>query len=218
MTHPFETQLEAVVTEYETALNKSKYEDASDVLNDIRVSDLRTRCISAIERASGSNSVYYNNIIEIRKIKTHGFNKLGLEIGVAKGLLSDIQNDYLKSLEEILHSDIFADFLEMASHLLNNGYKDAAAVIASGTLEIHIKKLCNKFGIGTSTNNKPRKTEDLNANLTKQKVYSKLDQKNITAWLDLRNKAAHGQYSEYDKQQVQLLVNSIQNFITRNPA
>jgi hypothetical protein len=55
----------------------------------------------------------------------------------------------------------------------------------------------------------------MNADLTKQGVYGKLDQKNITAWLDLRNKAAHGLYDEYSKEQVVLLLASVRDFIAR---
>ncbi len=36
-------------------------------------------------------------------------------------------------------------------------------------------------------------------------AYNKLDQKNVTAWLDLRNKAAHAQYHEYTAEQEWLL-------------
>ena len=58
----------------------------------------------------------------------------------------------------------------------------------------------------------------MNAELAGANVYSKLDQKNVTAWLDLRNKAAHGKYGEYTKEQVALLIQSVRDFITRNPA
>jgi hypothetical protein len=58
----------------------------------------------------------------------------------------------------------------------------------------------------------------LNVDLTKANVYNKLDEKNVTAWLDLRNKAAHGSYTEYNLDQVKLLVSSIQDFISRIPA
>lgn len=58
----------------------------------------------------------------------------------------------------------------------------------------------------------------MNADLAGANVYSKLDQKNVTAWLDLRNKAAHGKYGEYTKEQVALLIQSVRDFITRNPA
>ncbi len=49
-------------------------------------------------------------------------------------------------------------------------------------------------------------------------AYPGLDQKNVTAWLGLRNKAAHGQYSEYTKDQVALMIDSVRNFMSRYPA
>jgi len=58
----------------------------------------------------------------------------------------------------------------------------------------------------------------LNADLATSGVYGKLDQKNVTAWLDLRNKAAHGHYNEYTKEQVALLLNAVRDFVTRLPA
>lgn len=49
-------------------------------------------------------------------------------------------------------------------------------------------------------------------------TYSLFDQKNVTAWLDLRNNAAHGKYTEYSSEQVNLLIEGIRDFIKRNPA
>jgi len=40
----------------------------------------------------------------------------------------------------------------------------------------------------------------------------------ITGWLDLRNQAAHGKYSEYTKEQVQTMLQSTRDFMARNPA
>ena len=106
----------------------------------------------------------------------------------------------------------------MAEHLVEQKYKDAAAVLAGATLELHIKELCGKHGVDILRNTRPRKADQLNAELAKVHVYSKLDQKNVTAWLGLRNNAAHGNYSEYTRDQVRLLVASIRDFITRFPA
>ena len=61
----------------------------------------------------------------------------------------------------------------------------------------------------------PKKADKLNADLAKAEIYNKLDQKNITAWLDLRNKAAHGKYNDYDKEQVRLLLDGITGFMSR---
>ena len=61
----------------------------------------------------------------------------------------------------------------------------------------------------------PFKADRLNAELTKASVYTVLDQKQITAWLDLRNKASHGKYDEFNKEQVRLMISGIIEFIAR---
>ena len=55
----------------------------------------------------------------------------------------------------------------------------------------------------------------MNSELASANIYNKLDQKSITSWLDLRNKAAHGQYLEYTKEQVELMYQGVTNFISR---
>ena len=218
MTEIFKKQLEAVIAEHESALSESIHKEASDVLSRTQVTDLQTRCIAAIERIAGRNSPYFRQVKEIGTEKTHPWRQVASLIGVAKALLSDIQNDYLSSLEEILHGDMFSDFLEMAVHLVEKGYKDAAAVLAGSTLEIHIRKLCDKYGVTTTSGKNTKNADTLNADLVKADAYTKLDQKNVTAWLGLRNNAAHGNYSEYTMDQARLFIDSIRDFITRYPA
>ena len=218
MHHTFATQLKTVISEYEAALSRSRHSDASDVITRSQVAAMRTRCTAAIERASGSNSTYYKNVIDAAKGRDHEWNRLANVIGVAKALLYDIENNHLQSFEELLHGEVFGDFLEMASHLVESDYKDAAAVLTGGTLEVHLRTLCHKHGIDASPDGRHISSDQLNAKLTKAGAYNKLDQKSITAWLDLRNKAAHGQYSDYTKEQVRLFVATVRDFITRYPA
>jgi hypothetical protein len=54
--------------------------------------------------------------------------------------------------------------------------------------------------------------------LTAAGAYNGLEQKSGTAWLDLRNKAAHGHYDDYDHQQVAALIRDVREFLIRNPA
>ena len=223
MQNTFEKQLNAVITEYELAFSQAKsyseYEDISDVLSKSQVSELEIRCISAIERASGSGSTHSIQVREIGKNKDLMYLYIAQQIGVARGLLYDIQNGYLKGLEEIIHGDVFNDFLEMSSYLVEQGYKDPAAVMAGSTLEVHLRKLCDKNGIDTlKRDGKPKKADSLNAELAGAGVYGKLDQKSVTAWLDLRNNAAHGHYDKYDEGQVRLLIDGVRDFIIRHPA
>ena len=111
--------------------------------------------------------------------------------------------------------------MEMAEYFLSEGYKDPAAVIIGGVLEEHLRQLCQKNSIPI-TNTKggkavPVKANQLNQDLVKAGQYNKLEMKNVIAWLDLRNKAAHGEYDKYDESQVKGMLQGVMGFITRNP-
>lgn len=207
-------QLESVLSKYTALQQKSKHDDFSD-LPMIERQGLLTRSIAAIHRISGVKSTYSNEVERIfEENGSMGFN-LSSILGIVQALKDDLQDGYVKTLVELVHADIFADFLDMAYHLQATGYKDAAAVITGSTLESHIKELCSKHNVDIEDNGKPIKTDKLNSDLAKLNVYSKLDQKNITAWLDLRNKAAHGNYSDYTTEQVELFISSVRDFIGR---
>lgn len=214
----FIKQLESVINEYTKHIEQSQYDDGSDVISEALVRQLQTRAIAAIERTSGKSSVYYERANAVFQENDHIYNKLAGVVGVTESLLIDVKSGYLQSFEELIHANLFGDFLEMSEHLLSTGYKDAAAVMAGSTLEAHLKQLASKFSVAVKVSDRPKKADAINSDLAKVNAYTKSDQKNITAWLGLRNQAAHGNYSEYDKQQVNLLISSIRDFITRNPA
>ena len=143
--------------------------------------------------------------------------------GIGRGILSaareELEGGWLSTTKGLISAEIFSDFLEMAQHLLDEEYKDPAAVMAGSVLEEHLRQLCQKHSIPTEITKQgrpqPKKADALNAELAKEEVYSKLDQKNVTAWLDLRNKAAHGKYQEYTKEQVSLMLQSLSDFMVR---
>jgi hypothetical protein len=218
MNSPFETELDELVSVYQQALARSQHDDASDVLSKTDVSSLIARAAAGIERASGKGSQYSERVSTLLNIKCHDWDRVAQVIGVAEGLLHDLRHGYTQSIEELLHSDVFADYLEMANHLLSSGYKDAAAVVSGSTLEAHLKQMASKFGVAVEQNGKPKKADTINSDLVKVSAYSKLEQKSITAWLGLRNSAAHGNYADYEATQVAVMNQGIQDFIVRNPA
>ncbi|WP_199901781.1 hypothetical protein [Herbaspirillum sp. B65] len=54
----------------------------------------------------------------------------------------------------------------------------------------------------------------MNSDLAKAGVYNKLTQKQITALADLRNKAAHSQWEEFTKGDVDEMLRSIRRIMT----
>jgi hypothetical protein len=54
--------------------------------------------------------------------------------------------------------------------------------------------------------------DPLNIAVAKAGVYGPLVQKQITSWANLRNDAAHGQFSKYDADHVQQMLLFVQKF------
>jgi hypothetical protein len=107
----------------------------------------------------------------------------------------------------------------MADYLLQQGYKDAAAVLVGSVLEEHLRKLAQKSGLTViQSGGAPKKAHSINSELAGAAVYLKLDQKSVTAWLDLRNKAAHGKCGDYTNEQVALTLQGVRDFAARHPA
>ena len=121
----------------------------------------------------------------------------------------------------IVSAEIFGDFIEMAQHLLAEGYKDPAAVVTGSVLEEHLRQLAGKHAVPVEFEVKgdhvPKKANVLNADLKKAGVYNALNEKNVIAWLDLRNKAAHGHYTEYTAGNVDLMIQGILQFMASFP-
>lgn len=213
-------QLKAIISEYYDAAKKCG--DLSK-MHATAVQRLCTRTVAAIDRIGGKGSSYEQEVSRITaKQRIFDWKRLRDLIGVVQALMADIGAGYLDKVEEILHASVFADFLDMAVHLLENGYKDPAAVITGSTLENHLRLLCRKSGVDTTTQSvkgqQPKKADSMNSDLAGKQVYSKLDQKSVTAWLDLRNNAAHGDYAAYTAEQVGLMITGVRDFIVRNPA
>lgn len=218
----FAAQLDAVLDEFKFFSEKSQHDDLSSIPKTDRQA-LVTKAIAAIHRITGTNSSYAKEVDRLLKTLNHLHMHITSIMGVAKALRDDLKAGYIRSLVELVHSDVFADFLEMAQHLCETAYKDAAAVIAGSTLESHLRGLCGKAEIPVEISKAdgsiaPKKAEAMNSNLASSDIYSKLDQKSVTAWLDLRNKAAHGKYDEYTQDQVLIMVSGVRDFIVRNPA
>ena len=214
-------QLESILTEYKMLQSRALESDLSD-LPDNDVIRLITRARAVIERITGNKSAYFRQAEEIIEYGGYPGYICTQIMGVVDSLYVDVKADYLKSYRELIHGELFSDYIEMARHLISEGYKDPAAVISGSTLESHLRNLCDNASIKVTFekdgNEVNKKADTLNADLARENIYSKLDQKNITAWLDLRNKAAHGRYDEYTIEQVALLIDGIDDFIARNSA
>jgi hypothetical protein len=177
----------------------------------------RSASLSFIDRVYGSKHPHFNEFTQ--KTSTNYASDAERGIAILSAIRSEIAGGWLFTFKGLVASELFSDFLEMAEHLLDNGFKDPAAVMIGSVLEEHLRQLCLKHSITIEDEKDsriiPRKADLLNADIAKANVYTKLDQKQITAWLDLRNKAAHGKYNDYTAEQVRQFLGGVTDFMVR---
>lgn len=195
---------------YETATPIHGYKGSQ-----VKFSAFRTQCLQFIASTIGDSSLYYKGFYN----QVTNYDKYHLELAIEflNRIKEDVEQGWLIDLKGLISTEIFSDFLEMAEHLLQKGYKDAAAVMIGSTLEGRLKRIAEKNNIPLAVRKGdkdiPQKASTLNVELAKANVYSSQISKSITAWLDLRNKAAHGLYDEYDKNQVSMMLMGIRHFV-----
>ncbi len=198
-------------------LNTKRTTDFHSYVSSEQFNEFRAASLSFLRNTFGTDHPFYVEFNKQAKDATPYDTEEGR--GILKAAKQEIDGGWLFTVKGLISAEIFSDFLEMGEYLLKEGYKDPAAVMTGSVLEEHLRQLClrNSISIETIKDGKPfpKKADLLNSELASANIYNKLDQKSITSWLDLRNKAAHGQYSEYTKEQVELMYQGVTNFISR---
>lgn len=99
-----------------------------------------------------------------------------------------LRDDYalggLTAVEEIVHADLFDDFLDMAGELLSKGFTGPAAVLAGTVLEEQLRKLAAKHRLAVADEKgRPRSAESLSQDLRKVGVLTEVQRKSVIAWM-----------------------------------
>jgi len=174
-------------------------------------SEYRSAVLSFLRNTFGDTHPFYVEFERLTRGGTPYDVKEGR--GILKAVKQEIDGGWIFTVKALVSAEIFSDFLEMAGYLLSENYKDPAAVMTGSVLEEHLRQLCLRNSIPTEAIKAgmpvSKKAEMLNSELSGNNVYNKLDQKTVTSWLDLRNKAAHGKYSDYSQDQVSLMFQGV---------
>jgi hypothetical protein len=161
-----------------------------------------------LANAFGAQSEHYKNFVA-QVAKSVSYTPIKKAFGVLMAAQDDFNNGQLFDVRRLIEADVFDDFLEQAEHLLSNGYYQSAAVVSGCVLEDSLRTLCQRNSIPLADH---PKLDKMNADLAKASVYNKLVQKRITALADLRNKAAHGEWDQFSRDDVEDMVKSVRRF------
>jgi hypothetical protein len=158
----------------------------------------------------GRDSEYYQRFQKAFKYAGY-YSDMSQGLAILRAAHNDYTKGYLVEARSLIRAEVFDDVLEQAEHLFKEGYHPAAAVLAGCVIEDSIRKTCERNGI--TIGSKP-KLDGMNAELAKKGVYNTLVQKRVTWIADIRNKAAHGQWSEFSAADVENMLRQVRDFVT----
>jgi hypothetical protein len=168
-----------------------------------------TSCLNLLSRMFGSDSVHYKNF-DAQYPKFRDYSPVNRALEVLRAATDDYGQGYLFNTRILVEAEVFDEFLEQAEHLLDSGYYQPAAVVIRSVLEDGLRKLCARHDVTLAAKSK---LGTMNAALAKQGVYSKLTQKRITELADIRNKAAHGEWDEFTKTDVENVLRDVRHLM-----
>ena len=147
------------------------------------------------------------------KVTTYYYYNSLQGLGILKAAHEELAEGFVGQLRELLAAEIFTDFLDMATHLLESGYKDAAASLGGAVLEDGLRRIAAAREVTVKSSDD---LGSLNRRLADAQVYNRLTQKRVHAWNDLRNNADHGKFDEYKAEDVDEMLKGTARLLTEH--
>ncbi len=110
--------------------------------------------------------------------------------------------------EFFIAGEVFDSILEQAKYLVQNSYKDPAAVLARVVLEDALKRIARVVGVDEN-----QKASFINDELKKKGRFSQPQWRFIQGWLDIGNAAAHGKFDQYTQDDVVKMIDDVERFL-----
>lgn len=168
-----------------------------------------TSCLNLLKRVFEVDSVHLQKFEEVSS-EIFYLDNVKSAIGILRAAKSDYENGYLFKTRTLIEAKVFDEFLEQSEELFKKNYYQAAAVIVGCVLEDGLRKLGQRK-IPTFPTDKT--IDPMNVELAKAGIYNALWQKKITALADLRNKAAHGKWTEFNEKDVEDMIRDVRRFM-----
>ena len=154
-------------------------------------------------------------------IKGSGAHETKSVIGILTGLKSDYELGLLDNLPEMIEANVASDYMAQAESLLAEGRVQQfdhvpAAVLAGAVLEDSLRRLCNRQLPPIPVikeNGEPKTFDPLITDLQKAGLYSTAKADQLRSWSKIRNYAAHGEFSKFNRNEVEAMIAGIKSFL-----
>lgn len=142
-------------------------------------------------------------------------------VGTLQGLKRDYENNMLSSLVQMIEANVTADYMSQAEELFQMTRSGEyihvpPAVLAGAVLEDSLRRLCQRQTPPISTlksSGHPKTLSSLIDDLKSAGLFNELKAKQLRAWVDIRNSAAHGRFDEFKRADIEQMLNGVQAFL-----
>jgi hypothetical protein len=143
------------------------------------------------------------------------------KISALKAIKEDFERGFLEDIALQIEAEIAADYMGQAEELLSEGQPGKfdhvpAAVLSGAILEKTLRSLCDKQTPPIPTingNGKPHTLNPLIDEMKKAAIFNELKAKQLRAWADIRNAAAHGEFDKFTRSDVEQMIRGINDFL-----
>ncbi len=187
----------------------------------VELTEIRTQTITLIHLLFTDSALREKHVKDIENLPgdIEGATKL-------QGILKALQRIYkigLLDLRTEIEATTALNYMKLAEQLLGEGVSGQydyvpAAVLAGAVLEDALRRLCGRQTppIPTMTNGKHKMLKNLIDELKKSNSVSVVTAKQLEVWTTIRNSAAHGQFDDFKREDVEQMIKGIENFLAEN--
>jgi hypothetical protein len=166
-----------------------------------------TNVLNILQRTFGESSIHFKHFTEqyssFGESESHFIGSFSL----FKAAREDYEGGYLFNVRTLAKAEVLADAISQANDLIHAGYKDPACILARVALEATLKDLADRYGVAQG------KLDRMNVELCKAGAYNMAKQKQITAWADIGNKAAHGEWTQFTEADTSAMLQGVEALV-----
>jgi hypothetical protein len=185
-----------------------------------RVERWKTNCLNLFQPFASKGKESHGQI-DLFGSTTGEKPKMQRALGILEAFRDDLEKGFLDDFLLKVEAEVAADYMGQAEGLLKEGHAGAfdhvpAAVLSGAVLEKALRTLCDRQQPQISITNSSGDNKTLNPlidDLKKADVFNELKAKQLRAWADIRNKAGHGEFSQFTKRDVEQMLTGIANFL-----
>ena len=180
----------------------------------------KTSCVALVSQVVRRGTALERTVEGFQQINN---NRANLEWGIStlKAIKEDFERGFTGDLLVQVETEIAADYMGQAERLLKEGQSGRydhvpAAVLAGAVLEKALRTRCWQHQPPiptTKPDGDPKTLNPLIDDLKKAGVFNEAKAKQLRAWADIRNHAAHGEFDQFDRGDVEQMISGINNFL-----